>query len=375
MAAPRESDSPISRPRGDILYAVAFRSTPQGRVLMAVIRTVLGDIPPAEAGITLTHEHIRYAYQGCEFDHRNIWDLDQVADEIGRAARIMVTEYGIRTIVDLTPPDIGRHPELLTEVSRRSGAQVIAATGFYAEGMGIGFYWRRKSVEYIAELMIRDLTEGMVYDNRLTPYRAGIIKVATGGMGPEPTSLGPKGRRIGPYEDRVIRAAARAQRQTGCAIGTHTQPRDYKVTNPGIEMLDILEEEGANPGKVMMGHVFIFPEFAQLEALCARGAILQVDHIGIPWMHDSVEELDEQLADLICRLVDRGYLDNIVFSYDRFFSHGRGPITAEEPDQENTRVPLGWLFDSFVPRLAKKGFSKPELDHVLVDNPRRILAF
>ena len=59
-----------------------------------------------------------------------------------------------------------------------------------------------------------------------------------------------------------------------------------------------------DPGKVMMGHVFIFPEFAQLEALCARGAILQVDHVGIPWMHDSVEELDEQLADLICRLAD-----------------------------------------------------------------------
>src|ERR1700693_50162 len=109
-------------------------------------------------------------------------------------------------------------------------------------------------------------------------------------------------------------------------------------------MLDILEEEGADPGKVMMGHVFLFPEF-------------------------------EQLAVLICRLAERDYLDNIVFSYDRFFSHGRGPITAEEPDQENTRVPLGWLFDSFVPRLAKKGFSKAELDKVLVDNPRRILAF
>jgi phosphotriesterase-related protein len=342
---------------------------------MAVIRTVLGDIAASEAGVTLTHEHIRYAYQGCEFDHKNVWELDEVAEEVGRAARIMVTEYGVRTIVDLTPADIGRHPELLAAVSRRAGAHIVAATGFYAEGMGIGFYWRRKSVDYIAEMIVRDLTEGMAYDNRLTPYRAGVIKVATGGMGPQPTPLGPNGRRIGPYEDRVIRAAARAQRQTGCAIGTHTQPMDYHVTNPGTEMLDILEEEGADPGKVMMGHVFIMPEFAQLEALCARGAVLQVDHVGIPWMHDSVEKLDEQLADLTCRLADRDYLDNIVFSYDRFFSHGRGPITAEEPDQENTRVPLGWLFDSFVPRLVKKGFGKAELDKVLVDNPRRILAF
>ena len=92
-------------------------------------------------------------------------------------------------------------------------------------------------------------------------------------------------------------------------------------------------------------------------------------------MHDSAEQLDEELAVHICRLADKGYLGQLVFSYDRFFSHGRGPITEEEPDQDNTRVPPGYLFDSFAPRLAKKGFGKAELHKVLVENPRRILAF
>ena len=32
-------------------------------------------------------------------------------------------------------------------------------------------------------------------------------------------------------------------------------------------------------------------------------------------------------------------------------------------------------FEKFVPRLAKKGFGKAELNKVLVENPRRILAF
>lgn len=340
---------------------------------MAVIRTVLGDVAPGDAGVTLTHEHVRYAYQGCEFDHNNVWDLETMATEVGGAMRHMVRDFGVRTVVDLTPPDIGRHPELLAEVSRRSGAHIVATTGFYAEGMGIGFYWRRKSVDYIADVMVRDITEGMVYDNRLTPYRAGVIKVATGGMAETPP--GPNGLRIGPYEERVIRAAARAQKKTGAPIGTHTQPADYAKTNPGVEMLDLLEAEGADPGKVMMGHVFIKPQFEQLKALCERGVILQIDHIGIPWMHPSVESLDEQIATLVCRLADAGHLDRLVFSYDRFFSHGRGPITAEEPDQDNTRVPLGYLFERFAPRLAAKGFGKAELDKVLVDNPRRILAF
>ena len=340
---------------------------------MAVIRTVLGDIKPADAGVTLTHEHIRYAYQGCEFDHRNAWDFEKMATDVGRAVRQIVGDYGVKTMVDLTPPDIGRHPELLAEVSRRSGCHIVATTGFYAEGMGIGFYWRRKSIDYIAEMLVRDLTEGMAYDNRLTPHKAGIIKVATGAMAETPPQ--PNGTRIGPYEERVIRAAARAQKKTGAPIGTHTNPRDYPETNPGIEMLDLLEKEGADPGKVMMGHVFIKPQFGQLDELCKRGAILQIDHIGIPWMHDSAEELDEELAVEICRLADKGYLNNLVFSYDRFFSHGRGPITEEEPDQDNTRVPVGYLFEKFAPRLQKKGFRKAELNKVLVDNPRRILAF
>lgn len=340
---------------------------------MSKVRCVLGDVAPEKAGLTLTHEHVRYQYQGCEFDHNAVWDFDAMVKEVGGKMRRLADDFGVKTIVDLTPPDIGRHPQLLARVSRESGTNVVAATGFYAERMGIGFYWRRKSVDYIAEMMVRDINEGMVYDNRLTPYKAGIIKVATGGMAETPVE--PNGSRIGPIEELAARAAARAQKMTGAPIGTHTQPLDYKSTNPGIEMLDVLEEEGADPGKVMMGHVFIKPEFPQLEALAKRGAILQVDHIGIPWMHKTAAELDEKLAAMICKLVDKGFIKQLCFSYDRFFSHGRGPITADEPDQDNTRVPLGYLWESFVPRLEKLGFGKQELQTVMVDNPKRILAF
>ncbi|MBI3514579.1 MAG: hypothetical protein HY060_11020 [Proteobacteria bacterium] len=341
---------------------------------MAIIRTVLGDIAADRAGLTLTHEHVRYAYSGCEYDHHNVWEFNDVAETIARVMKSGVADYGIKTLVDLTPPEIGRHPELIAEVQRRSGMQIVAATGFYAERMGIPFYWRRKSIDYIADMMVRDLTEGMVYDNRFTPYRAGTIKIATGGMGPEPTPQEKNGRRIGPAEDRVIRAAGRAQKRIGCSINTHTLPIDYSVTNPALEMLDVLEAEGADPSKVIMGHVFIKPQLDQLKAICERGANLQIDHIGIKWYTPTADALDEQMTDLICRLTDLGYLDQILFSYDRFFHHGRGPMTDEEPDQDNTKVPIGYLFDNFAPRLAKKGFGKDELRHVLVDNPRRVLA-
>src|SRR5437016_1698983 len=163
---------------------------------MPGIRCVLGDVAPEKAGLTLTHEHVRYQYQGCEFDHNNVWDFEAMAKDVGGKVRQMAGDYGVKTMVDLTPPDIGRHPELIAEVSRRSGVGIVACTGFYAERMGIGFYWRRKSVDYLAEMMVRDITEGMVYNNSLTKYRAGVIKVATGGMAETPQE--PNGRRIGP---------------------------------------------------------------------------------------------------------------------------------------------------------------------------------
>jgi phosphotriesterase-related protein len=225
-------------------------------------------------------------------------------------------------------------------------------------------------------MLTRDLTEGMVYDSRITPYKAGMMKVSTGGLGADqPTPIGPDGRRIGKFERHVIKAVGRVQAKIGCAINTHTQPLDYALTNPGIELLDELEENGADPGKVIIGHAFVHPNIEQLKAICARGANVQVDHIGIPWQNESAEQLDELIANAVRALADAGYLDRIVFSYDRFFSHQRGPVTEKEPEQLNELVDIGYLYDSFAPRLEKKGFGPAELHTVMVDNPRRLLAF
>jgi phosphotriesterase-related protein len=344
---------------------------------MSIIRTVLSDIPALQAGITLTHEHLRYAYAGCEYDHNNVWDVGMVAAQISQTLHNGMKQNGVETLVDLTPPELGRHPRLMAEAQRLSGVNIVATAGFYGEhnAIGLPFYWRRKSVGYMKELIVRDITEGMVYDGALTPYRAGVIKVSTGALMDIPTPVGPKGTRIGVYEEKAIRAAARAQRILGCAINTHTHPVDWTVTNPGIEMLDIMDEEGADPSKVIIGHCFIKTTLEQLKAICERGANLQIDHIGIPWMHSSSDALDEQMANLICELTVLGYLDRLVFSYDRFFVHGRGPVTEEEPEQFNTKVPFSYLFDSFAPRLERKGFGKSELRRVLVDNAQRLLAF
>lgn len=342
------------------------------------IRTVTGDVPAEKIGRTLTHEHLLYTYPGGEYDHLSSFRLDDAVERISRELKTGMEAWGYATLVDMTPCEVGRNPELMKRVAQKTGCNVIGVTGFFPERMGVPYWFRRQTVDELTEFYVRDITEGMVFGGFHTDIKAGAIKIATGqeSVNPMPSPIGPNGRRIGVYEDRLIRAAGRAQKRLGVCINTHTDPMDYTVTNPGIEQLDVIEEEGGDPSKVIVGHAFVEPKSVeQIIDVCKRGASVQVDHLGIPWRHDSTEELDETMARMMCEVADRGYLSQMTITYDRWFFNPRGPATAGNPQLLNEKVGLGHLFESLAPRLEKKGFGARELETILVDNPRRILAF
>ena len=342
------------------------------------IRTVTGDVPAEAIGRTLTHEHLLYTYPGGEYDHQSAFELDDAVERISSELAQGMQACGYRTIVDMTPCEVGRHPELMKRVAEKTGCNVVAVTGFFPESMGVPYWFKRQTVDELTEFYVRDITQGMVFAGTQTAIKAGAIKIATGqeGVNPKPSPIGPNGRHVSINEDRLIRAAGRAQRRLGVCINTHTDPMDYTVTNPGIEQLDIVEEEGGDPGKVIIGHAFIEPRgVGQILDICKRGANVQVDHIGIPWRHDDTESLDESMANMMCEIADRGYLAQMTITYDRWFFNPRGPATEHNPQLLNEKVPLDYLFSSFAPRLERKGFRMRDLETMLVDNPRRILAF
>jgi phosphotriesterase-related protein len=342
---------------------------------MAVIRTVLGDVGSDRAGVTLAHEHILYAYPGADLDHRTQFDFEEVADQIAGVLREGLDDSNVSTIVEMTPVEVYRHPPLMRAVSERSGVNIIAVTGFFPESMGIPYYWRRQTIEELTEFFVTDLTKGMMFQARQTGIKAGAIKIATGGEGVAntPSPVGVHGRRITKIEDRIIRAAAQAQQTAGCAINTHTDPNDYAVTNPGLEQLDILAEEGADISKVIVGHALIQPRGVEQAAeICERGATVNVDHVGIPWKHDSIDQLDGLLAERIAELVALGHGGRISMSYDRWFFNPRATVTELDPEFLNAKVPYNHMFDNFVPRLSKLGLSEEVIKGFFVDNPKRI---
>jgi phosphotriesterase-related protein len=343
---------------------------------MQVFRTVLGDVAVEESGRILTHEHLLYGYPGAELDHRTVLDYDAAIEKVARQVTSGMLPNGYRTLIDMTPPEVGRHPQFMADVAKRTGLNVVAITGFFPERMGVPYYWRRQTREELTEFFVRDLTEGMVFAWQQTPYRAGGIKIATGqeSVTPRPSPMGPNGRHVHEVEDKVIRAAAHAATQVGCGINTHIDPMDFEVTNPGREQLEILYEEGMDLSRVIIGHAFVPPQVDMMREILKMGANVQLDHIGIPWRVGSAEELDESMANALIELIEDGYLDRIVLSFDRWFFNPRSTVTDDDPQLENEKVDLNYMFTSWVPRLKNKGVTDEQLDQIMIHNPRRILS-
>jgi len=179
---------------------------------MGAVNTVCGPVAPEDLGVTLMHEHIVFGYPGwygdlslAPFDRRSA-----VATAVNCLGPLK--EYGLKTVVDATPNECGRDPQLLHEVADTAGINIICATGYYYEGEGAPAYFKFRSafadaVAEIYEMFMREITVGIGE----TGIKAGVIKVASS-----------KGI-ITDYEKMFFRAAARAQKETGVPIITHTQ--------------------------------------------------------------------------------------------------------------------------------------------------------
>jgi len=121
-----------------------------------------------------------------------------------------VKAYGVKTMVEASPNDLNRDVELDRMVSERTGINIICATGLYMEAMGKPAYLKFRSQLFdttteIYETFMKEITQG-IGD---TGVKAGVIKVATGHG------------EISAYEEMVLKAAARAQKETGVPIITH----------------------------------------------------------------------------------------------------------------------------------------------------------
>jgi len=303
-----------------------------------MIRTVLGDIPPDQAGFTYAHEHIltRPPLSRIKEDPDYVLDsIPKILVELGLFYRA-----GGRTMVDATAIDYGRDARDLIRVAEQTPVQIVAITGFnrgdYADD-----WLQAMSTEQMTEMCICDIHDGM--DG--TPARAGIVKTGT--------SYG----FFRPIEERYTRAAGRTQKATGCPVLTHTTRGTM-----ALEQLDMLEAEGADLTRVGIAHLDQNLDFGYLKAIAERGAAV---------MFDGPSKIkyapDEQRILMLNRLVDAGHADRIMISGDmgrRSYLKGYGGGPGFE-----------YIIKKFIPRLRESGWDDALVQKVFVANPARWLDF
>lgn len=299
-----------------------------------MIRTVLGDIKKEELGITMCHEHFIVDLTSVRKDTDSIIEtVEEVIPEIAK-----MQELKVQSAIEVTTIDLKRDVRKLVEISKRTGLNIVASTGFYIRPYHPKFV-DDSSSEEIADLFIKEINEGM--DD--TGIRAGIIAEigSTKGFHPE--------------EKKVHRAAAIAAVKTGAAVSTHTGP------NEAMETIDILLSEGMNPDKVIIGHQDLVNDTNHHMNLLKRGVNIAFDTVGkTAYMSDDVR------ADNFCELIKQGFEDHILLSNDvsrrtYFTSYGELGYTA--------------VMSKFIPMLKERGISDRVIEKVLFDNPARILDF
>ncbi len=306
---------------------------------MAVVNSVSGPLDTAGLDFTLMHEHIIVQSPGVTSNFP-VWDREgEIENAVGKVEAVMAR--GVKTLVDLTVGD-WRDIPFVQEVVRRTGMQVIVATGIYYD---VPRYFKGRTADHAAELFVRDIQEGIVD----TGVKAGIIKCAADEAG------------IDAQVEKMLRAAARAHRATGVPISTHT----HAASQVGLKQQDIFEQEGVDLGRVIIGHSGDSEEIDFLRRLIDRGSYIGMDRFGL----DMYLPTDKRVA-TIARLCELGYAEKMVISHDAncyFDWYEKDMMRQTAPNWHFSFIP-----EVVIPALRKAGVSEEQIRAMTVENPRRI---
>jgi len=322
----------------------------------AVIRTLLRDYAPEElaGGSTLFHEHLSLApdfmdkFRAAAAAVRALNESTPLgaapAASNAAASRppasgpasgpttditAMIADInqakgaGVACIVDAGHPDMGRDVDFARQVSMQTGMPIVACAGFYSQP-----YYPAS----IATMSEDDIVQALLEQIAANP---------TGALG-----------EIGSWDEmtsderKVFRAVGRVHVATNLPIITHTGIPGKAA----IEQLNILEDMGVNPASVVIGHLgnLVDANVYVHKTLCRRGAFIGFDRQG--------GNGDAQVVPMVLALIDAGYADNLLFSADASSGYDK-------------------TLTSFIPKLKAAGANEEVLHRIMVDNPRRFLAF
>ena len=332
-----------TRPAGSLSAATRRQSGgvtfPEG----ALIRTVLRDVSPDElaGGSTLFHEHLSIG------DPRPPWlpalenpqpsftaDVDLMADEVNATA-----QEGVACIVNGGTRDLGQNFDRLVELAGRVDLHIVMAGGLWTQP---------RYPPEIAQQTEEEVAADFQRDAEVERWGA------IGEIGSSMT--------MHPDERKVLRASCLVHQRTGLPLFTHTPHQG--CSSCAIEQLDIIEEMGVDPRLVCIGHLadIVGDPRAELHReLARRGAFLGFDTVG-----HQITQGDAEKVRMIVSTIDAGYEDHVLLSAD---------FAREAELKANGGAGYSSVPAIFVPKLRYAGVPDETIRKIMVDNPRRFLAF
>jgi phosphotriesterase-related protein len=314
----------------------------------AIIRTILKDVPPAAlgTGATLFHDHISmssprpYAPPPSQpVQPQWLENVDAVIAEVKAAGK-----DGISCIVSGGTRDLGQKPENVRRIAEQvapAGVHIVLSDALWTQPA------------YPPD--IPGKTDDQIAEEFLRSARA----QRWGALGEVGSSMP-----MHPDERKVFRAVAKVHLRTGLPIFTHMPHEGCKPC--GMEQMDIFESLGVNPRIVCVGHLSDIRDDPKAEtqiAIAKRGAFIGFDTVG--HTRGNLARGDEQ-AQMVVALIAAGYEDNVLLSADG---------TSEQERKANGGPGYAKVLTVFVPKLRERGVKEATIHKILVDNPRRFLAF
>ncbi|MAQ10764.1 MAG: phosphotriesterase-related protein [Gammaproteobacteria bacterium] len=312
---------------------------------MVTLNSVTGPIPSDQLGFTLMHEHVMVGASGLYTSYPDL--LGSNRQERAIASLKIAKEEGIDSIIDATTFDLGRHPELLTAVSKASGVNIINATGWWLD---VPRFLNGVSANQMAREFVRDIEQGF----RGTDIKAGILKCAADFEGVT-SSL-----------EIMARAVARAHNETGLNIMVHSYPTGQVARR----QIKIFKQEGVDLTKVKIDHSNDTTDLEYLKWILDQGCYLGLDRY--PGRLVSPHSRTITLK----KLIDDGYADRLCPSHDCIClavlkENADGTLPEEHEFKRNNLHEYLYIKREVIPHLKELGVQDGVIESLFVDNPRR----
>jgi len=312
------------------------------------IRTVLGDIPPRDLGITHAHEHT-FILPGPSAEVNASLLLDDPAK--AEAELTAFRAAGGRALVDAQPIGPERAPRRQRNLSRRTGVHVIATTGLHRACFYPENHFRfTDSAEVLADRFVTEIVDGMLAyspsgETVPTEIPAGLVKFAT------------EYHVIDALAEKAARGAALAHLRTGAPILTHSE---YGTC--AMQQIALMESCGVDPTSLLISHLDRNPDIYLHQDVASAGTWLIYDGIARTKYYP-----DSTIVDLIVKMMDAGFGSRILLAMDMgprtmWKSYGGGPG-------------MDYLVRAFLPKLLQAGLDERAVAQLTTANPAAALAF